>query len=99
MQHPGEPATRFRSSRVAPLFEPFQLKGLSLPNRIVLPSMGFHVAEGGIPGTDVASYYRRRVEGGAGLIMTEGVYIDHPAAGDNPILMRFCGEAALAGWA
>jgi len=26
----------------------------------------------GIPGPDVASYYRRRAEGGVGLIITEG---------------------------
>ena len=40
------------------LFSPFRLKNLALPNRIVLPSMGFHVAEDGIPGLDVAEYYR-----------------------------------------
>lgn len=81
------------------LFQPFNLKGLALPNRIVLPAMGFHVAEGGVPGDDVGDYYARRAEGGAGLIFTEGVYIDHPVAGNNPLLMRFNGEAALDGWA
>ena len=35
---------------------------------------------GGVPGEDVAAYYRRRAEGGTGLLITEGVGIDHPAA-------------------
>lgn len=81
------------------LFEPFRLKGLHLPNRIVLPAMGFHHAEGGVPGVDVANYYARRAMGGVALMFTEGVYVDHPVAGNNPLLMRFNGERPLAGWA
>jgi 2,4-dienoyl-CoA reductase-like NADH-dependent reductase (Old Yellow Enzyme family) len=84
---------------VTSLFKPFRLKNLMLPNRIVMPAMGFHVAEGGVPGPDVAEYYRRRAEGGVGLMFTEGVYIDHPVSGNNPLLMRFSSGAALAGWA
>ncbi len=58
---------------------------------------------GGVPGDNVAQYYRRRAEGGVGLIVTEGVGIDHPASlgvssrgTDIPVMH---GEAALAGWA
>jgi len=32
--------------------------------------------DSGVPGDDVISYYRRFAEGGAGLIVTEGVYTD-----------------------
>ena len=39
---------------------------------------------GGVPGEDVAAYYRRRAEGGVGLIITEGTYPPHPAAGSIP---------------
>ncbi len=53
---------------------------------------------GGVPGSDVAAYYRRRAEGGVGLIMTEGTYIPHPGAGFQPDVPRFHGEQALAGW-
>src|SRR5262249_23201219 len=52
----------------------------------------------GIPGPDVAAYYRRRAEGGVGLILTEGTWIPHPAAGFTPRVPRFFGEDALAGW-
>jgi 2,4-dienoyl-CoA reductase-like NADH-dependent reductase (Old Yellow Enzyme family) len=32
------------------------------------------------------------------LIITEGTYVDHPAAGFDPNVPRFCGEPALAAW-
>ncbi len=32
----------------------------------------------GVPGEDVAAYYRRRAENGVGLIVTEGTFISHP---------------------
>ena len=47
-----------------PLFSPFHLKGLTLPNRIVMAPMTRSFSPGGIPGNDVAAYYRRRAEGG-----------------------------------
>lgn len=37
-----------------------------------MPSIGINLTEGGVPGPDVAAYYRRRAVGGTGLIMTEG---------------------------
>ncbi len=54
---------------------------------------------GGVPGPDVAAYYARRAAGGIGLIITEGTWIDHPAAGNRTEVPRFYGEDALAGWA
>ena len=38
---------------------------------------------GGIPGPNVAAYYRRRAEHGVGLILTEGTAIDHPACTEH----------------
>src|SRR5579863_1593398 len=80
------------------LFRPFQLKGLTLPNRIVMAPMTRSHSPQGVPGPDVAAYYRRRAEGGVGLIITEGTYPDHPAAGFDPKVPQFYGERALAGW-
>jgi len=80
------------------LFTPFQLGKFTLPNRIVFPPMGLEVCEGGVPSAEAAEYYARRAEGGASLVFTEGVYIDHPSSGDNPLLGRFSGEDAFAGW-
>ncbi len=86
-------------SEFAPLFSPFRLRSLTLPNRLVMPPMGLHKAESGVPGPDVAEYYRRRAEGGVGLILTEGTYIDHPVSGNNPGYLRLNSEQSIAGWA
>jgi 2,4-dienoyl-CoA reductase-like NADH-dependent reductase (Old Yellow Enzyme family) len=81
------------------LFEPFRLKGLTLPNRIVMAPMTRSKSPGQIPGADVAAYYRRRIEGGVGLILTEGTSPEHRAASNDVNVPAFFGEAALAGWA
>ncbi|MCW2384906.1 MULTISPECIES: NADH:flavin oxidoreductase [unclassified Sphingobium] len=81
------------------LFRPFKFKSLSLPNRIVMAPMTRAKAPGGIPGQPNADYYRRRAEGGAGLILSEGTVIDRPASRNDPGIPFFHGEAALAGWA
>jgi 2,4-dienoyl-CoA reductase-like NADH-dependent reductase (Old Yellow Enzyme family) len=80
------------------LFRPFQLKGLTLQNRIVMAPMTRSHSPQGVPGADVAAYYRRRAEGGVALIITEGTYVDHLAAGFDPNVPRFYGEPALAAW-
>lgn len=86
------------ASTTASLFSPFATNGLQVPNRIVMAPMGRYSSPGGVPGPDVAAYYRRRAEGGAGLLITEGTYIGHPSAGDAINCPRVHGERALAGW-
>lgn len=83
----------------SPLFAPFALAGHALPNRIVMPPMGIHWAEGGVPGPEVAEYYARRARGGAGLLITEGTFIDHPVSAHNPGYLRMNSDATFDGWA
>lgn len=83
---------------VAPLFEPITLGSLALRNRLVMAPMTRACSPGGIPGANVAAYYRRRAEGGIGLIITEGTWIGHPSASNDPNVPDFHGAAALAGW-
>jgi 2,4-dienoyl-CoA reductase-like NADH-dependent reductase (Old Yellow Enzyme family) len=83
----------------APLFRPFGLKSLTLKNRIVMAPMTRSFSPGGVPGADVAAYYRRRAENQVGLIITEGTTVAHPAASSDPNVPRFHGADALAGWA
>src|ERR1700722_17349641 len=80
------------------LFRPFSLKSLALPNRIVMAPMTRAKSPGHVPGPEVAAYYRRRAEGGVGLIVTEGTYIPHSGAGFDANVPIFHGEASLAGW-
>jgi 2,4-dienoyl-CoA reductase-like NADH-dependent reductase (Old Yellow Enzyme family) len=81
------------------LFRPFTIGRLTVPNRIVMAPMTRNFSPDGVPGEDVAAYYRRRAENGVGLIVTEGTVIDHPASTDSTRVPRFFGEAPLAGWA
>jgi 2,4-dienoyl-CoA reductase-like NADH-dependent reductase (Old Yellow Enzyme family) len=86
-----------------PLFEPLVLRGLTLRNRIVMSPMTRSFSPLGVPGDDVAAYYRRRAEGEVGLIVTEGVGVAHPSAlgeaglgeADIPVLH---GRTAMAAW-
>ena len=80
------------------LFQPFSLRNLTIPNRIVMAPMTRSKSPGGVPDQAVADYYRRRAEGGVGLIITEGTYVAHPAAGFDVNVPRFHGAASLAGW-
>lgn len=86
-------------SNAAALFKPFEGGRLKLDNRIVMAPMTRSFSPDGIPGPNVAEYYRRRAENGVGLIITEGTLINHPAAGADHGVPHFYGEAALEGWA
>lgn len=88
----------------SPLFQPLRINdSVTLRNRIVMSPMTRNRSPEGVPGSDVAAYYRRRAENDVGLIVTEGVAVDHPAAVGNAGLKEFAvpemvGEAALTGW-
>ena len=87
-----------------PLFAPLRLnERMTLKNRIVMAPMTRNRSPDGVPGPDVAAYYRRRAENDVALIVTEGVAVAHPAAVGDAGLAEFAvpemfGEAALAGW-
>ena len=80
------------------LFRPFSLKSLSLPNRIVMAPMTRSKSPEGVPGEDVAGYYRRRAEGGTGLLITEGTTIGRGGASNDPKVPNFHADVSLDGW-
>jgi len=82
----------------SPLFEPITLRNLTLPNRIAMAPMTRNFSPSGVPGEDVAEYYRKRAEGEVGLIITEGTVIDRPESSNDPNIPHFHGEQSLAGW-
>ena len=84
-----------------PLFTPFTCGSLTMANRFVMSPMTRNFSPDGVPVPGVAGYYARRAH--MGLVITEGVGPDHPAAlGDGttggPALPVMYGEAALASW-
>jgi len=80
------------------LFEPFELKNLKLENRIVMAPMTRSFSPGGAPSDDVAGYYRRRAEGGVGLILSEGVAPNTATALGTPNVPNIVTTEAKAGW-
>ncbi|GAA2511987.1 oxidoreductase [Winogradskya humida] len=61
------------------------------------PMTRFHSPDG-VPSEATAAYFARRAAGGAGLVITEGTYIDHPSAGQFDQVSRLYGDAAPASW-
>ncbi|WP_269716169.1 NADH:flavin oxidoreductase [Caulobacter sp. NIBR2454] len=80
------------------LFQPFSVKSLTIPNRVVMAPMTRSFSPGGVATEQVADYYRRRAEGGVGLIVTEGTGVARPASLNDPAVPRFHGESELAAW-
>ncbi len=80
------------------LFESFKLGELVIPNRIVMAPMTRKFSSNGIPGPDVAEYYKKRAENGVGLIITEGTVINHPSSSNDYNIPKFYGDEALKGW-
>ena len=80
------PTGDIAADRVAVLFKPFTIKNLVLSNRIVMAPMTRSKSPGGIPGPEVAAYYRRRAAGGVGLIVVGGADISDDACGLDSML-------------
>ncbi|BCJ76034.1 oxidoreductase [Catellatospora sp. IY07-71] len=80
------------------LLTPTLLAGLPLSSRFAMAPMTRFRSPGGVPTPEVAAYYRRRAEHGVGLIITEGVLVDHPSAGHETTVPRLTPGPAEDGW-
>ncbi|MFA5707896.1 NADH:flavin oxidoreductase [Mycolicibacterium sp.] len=80
------------------LFQPFTVGTLTAPNRFAMAPMTRQASPDGVPGADVAEYYRRRAAGGVGLIITEGIRLPDPAAGYPFSIPTLAGDEVLTGW-
>jgi 2,4-dienoyl-CoA reductase-like NADH-dependent reductase (Old Yellow Enzyme family) len=83
---------------IDPLLQPLTLRGLTLPNRVVMAPMTRYRSPQGVPTAEVASYYARRAATGLGAILTEGVAVPHYAAVDHPDIPRLDGADVIDGW-
>lgn len=82
----------------SPLFAPFTLNRLALPNRWVMPAMQRGMCVAGAPTAELAAYYRRRAEGGVALVIGESGAVDHPSATVQPTSAHI-NAATRDGWA
>jgi 2,4-dienoyl-CoA reductase-like NADH-dependent reductase (Old Yellow Enzyme family) len=86
------------SMNLGPVFEPFKIHNLTLRNRVAMAPMTRNFSPGNAPTQQVVDYYRRRAEGGVGLLISEGTTVNHAAASGYPNVPFFHGDTALAGW-
>jgi len=64
------------AAQLQPLFQPFRIRDCVLPNRIVMAPMTRRFVSDlgtGAVAESAIAYYRRRAEGGVGLILSEGI--------------------------
>ncbi len=87
------------AAQVAPLFEPTNLAGLDVCNRIAMAPMTRRLSpDDRVPSQAVVDYYTRRAEGGVGLIITEGTHVDDRHAPDSENVPGIFTEEQAAGW-
>ena len=86
-------ATENRGTVSAPdlsgLFEPIQIRGLTLPNRVVMAPMGHQNSLGGVHRPGMARFFARRAEGGVGLITSDATAVPHRVAAMGYALHAF----------
>lgn len=77
------------------LFEPLEIGGMTIPNRIMVPAMVTHLCkEDGIVTQDSIDRYVRYAAGGAGLIIVEAMAIHQVKSGP---LLRISDDRYIAG--
>jgi 2,4-dienoyl-CoA reductase-like NADH-dependent reductase (Old Yellow Enzyme family) len=82
---------------LSPLFEPFEIRGLRLRNRFVLPAMQIGFTERCGPTQRMIDHLRARAEGGTALIFSESCAPDHPSSYWQPVFCVLNAETE-AGW-
>jgi 2,4-dienoyl-CoA reductase-like NADH-dependent reductase (Old Yellow Enzyme family) len=79
-QHP----IRAASYDLAPLLQPLDIRRMHLKSRFVMPGMQRMWCVEGAPDHRLREYYRRRIIGGAALVISESCAINHPSATKDP---------------
>ncbi len=64
-------STRPEDKKTPPMFHPYEIGGLRLPNRVVVSAMSQYCASNGMPDRWHEVHLGSRAVGGAGLVMTE----------------------------
>ena len=64
-------ASRADAPAAPPMFTPFSLRGMTVPNRVVVAPMDMYCADDGTPGDFHLVHLGTRAVGGAGLVITE----------------------------
>ena len=85
------------SRAVPPMFTPFRLRGVTLPNRIVVSPMAMYSAVDGVPGDFHLVHLGSRALGGAGLVFGEMTCVS-PDARITPGCAGLWNDEQAAAW-
>ena len=80
------------------LFRSLDVRSLHLANRLVMSPMTRMDCPGGLPDEINRDYYAARAAGGTGLVVTEGIGVDHPTSVDHSAIPRLDGPESVAAW-
>jgi 2,4-dienoyl-CoA reductase-like NADH-dependent reductase (Old Yellow Enzyme family) len=79
------------------LFEPLDVAGMRIPNRVMVPAMVTRLSgEDGLVNRDITDRYVRYAQGGAGLIVIEAMAVHHAKSGP---LLRISDDRFVPGLA
>jgi len=81
---------------LAPLLQPLDIRQMRLKSRFVMPGMQRYWCVDGAPDHRLREYYRRRILGGASLVISESCAIDHPSATKDPTFAQISPATAPA---
>ena len=81
---------------LASLFQPLQIRSLTIKNRFVMVAMSRYNSPNGIPDEDLVAFHAHRAAGGVGLQITGATAIDRPGANNHPRLANFCPDSYAA---
>ncbi|MCP1100840.1 2,4-dienoyl-CoA reductase-like NADH-dependent reductase (Old Yellow Enzyme family)/thioredoxin reductase [Aequitasia blattaphilus] len=78
------------------IFEPLQVRNMTLKNRIVMTPMGTNYgSQSGEISNDHIHYYELRARGGTGLIIVENIGIDYPLGSNGTTQIRIDHDSFL----
>lgn len=92
------PTTALALRDIDLVFRPFRHRKLNLPTRLVMVSRPCSLVKTGVPVPEMGRYYTRRAVHELGLILTEPVAVDAPAAASGEDMPSFFGGHALRVW-
>ena len=78
------------------LFEPFNVRHMTIPNRIVMPAMHLNLAKNGFMTQELADFYIERAKGGTGLLIIGGCGVDRYAQG-GPFMISLDSDDRIPG--
>ncbi len=82
---------------VPPMFTPFRIRDMVLPNRVVVSPMAMYSCVDGLPGDFHLAHLAARAAGGAGLVMAEATYAS-PEGRITSACTGIWNDAQVAAW-